>query len=277
MRYFIVICSFLGLSACSLWNGASSNNAIWSVQDQRYISQQQLWRELAQADVVIIGEKHDNQEHQRIELETLKQLADRRVQASVVLEMLNQDQQVLLDQVKQNPVDNEQLAQALNWSTGWDWQQYGTLVEYLIEQDSALLAANFNREQIKALYHNAPNLTGSASTASSVQQKLTEQVRLSHCNKLPESQLAPMVAIQQNRDRLMATKLAHADKPSALITGAFHARKDMGVPLHLQDLHVHNAKVLLLLEDKQVVPSNSADYIWYTTPAPEQDYCAQLN
>ena len=107
--------------------------------------------------------------------------------------------------------------------------------------------------------------------------KLVGQVRAGHCGMLPENQLPAMLAVQQQRDRRMAERLQAAPQPALLFAGAYHVRKDLGIPLHLADLGVSGeSKVLLLAEVGERVEPGEADYVWYTAAMPEQDYCAQL-
>jgi uncharacterized iron-regulated protein len=86
-----------------------------------------------------------------------------------------------------------------------------------------------------------------------------------------------MLAVQQQRDRRMAEALLAAPLPSLLIAGAYHVRRELGVPLHLGDLHAEaGTQVLILAEVGSVVSAGSADYVWYTPAQPEQDHCAKL-
>jgi uncharacterized iron-regulated protein len=86
-----------------------------------------------------------------------------------------------------------------------------------------------------------------------------------------------MLAVQQQRDRRMAERLLAAPTPALLLAGAFHVRKDLGVPLHLKDLGASEGNaVLILAETGRTVTAESADYVWYTAAQPEQDHCAQL-
>lgn len=241
-----------------------------------------LVSELAKAPLVLLGEKHDNPDHHALQLWLIKALAARRAQGSVVLEMLTLDQQEAVTQTQKQaqagalPSD---LSAALNWHKGWDWQQYGDLVSHLIQQPYPLLASNLNRAELMEIYRNPPVLKGTASTAPQVTQDLSEQIREAHCNKLPEAQLPAMLAVQQQRDRSMAKVLLAAPQPSLLIAGAYHVRYDLGVPLHISDLHSDLAdqqRVLIFAEADQDIKPDSADFIWYTPAVAEQDYCADL-
>ena len=86
-----------------------------------------------------------------------------------------------------------------------------------------------------------------------------------------------MLAVQQQRDRRMAEALLAAPQPSLLLAGAFHVRRDLGVPLHLSDLgDKAGSLVLILAEAGQPVSAAQADFVWYTPALPKQDYCADF-
>ena len=106
----------LALSACSSVapvNGAATGSAATSAaQDVRQLGEivdlrsgqrltaEQLLARLAAAPRVIVGEQHDQLSHHRIEQWLLQQLQGQRPQGSVLLEMLNPDQQAKVDKVK---------------------------------------------------------------------------------------------------------------------------------------------------------------------------------
>jgi uncharacterized iron-regulated protein len=110
-----------------------------------------------------------------------------------------------------------------------------------------------------------------------VREALLAQIRESHCNLLPESQLPAMLAVQQQRDRRMAQALVAATEPSVLVAGAFHVRRELGVPLYLKDLNAESGtQVLILAEVGSTLSAEAADFVWYTPAQPEQDHCAVL-
>lgn len=240
----------------------------------------QLLERLAVAPKVLVGEQHDNPDHHALQLWLLRALAAQRPQGSLLLEMLTLDQQAKVDHVRaaiaagQAPLD---ILSALAWQPGWAWSLYGPLVQHALHQSYPLLAANLERREIMQIYTQVPHLQGQASTAQPVREALLKQIRQSHCDLLPEGQLPAMLAVQQQRDRRMAEALIAAPGPSLLVAGAFHVRRELGVPLHLQDLHAaEGLQVLILAEVGSQVAAESADFVWYTPAQPEQDHCATL-
>jgi uncharacterized iron-regulated protein len=244
------------------------------------ISPGQLLERLARVERVLVGEQHDNPDHHALQLWLLRELNRQRPQGSVLMEMLNPEQQGKVDQARATAREGRSLGDpfdALAWQPGWDWSFYGPLVLHQLRQPYPLLAANLDRSEIMQIYRQRPTLEGEHSGATEVQARLLDDIRESHCGLLPENQLPAMLAVQQQRDRRMAEALLAAPQPGLLLAGAFHVRKDLGVPLHLADLGVHaDTQVLILAEVGRVVNASMADYVWFTAAQPEQDHCAKL-
>lgn len=244
------------------------------------ISPEQLVERLARAPRVLVGEQHDNPDHHALQLWLSRELAAQRPQGSVLMEMLNPSQQAKVEQAQaqthagQPPAD---AYAALAWQPGWGWGLYGALVQYQLRQPYPLLSANLDRDEIMQIYQERPVLQGQASTAKAVQEKLQEDIRESHCGLLPDSQIPAMLAVQQQRDRRMAERLAAAPQPALLLAGAFHVRKDLSVPLHLADLGAGEGNLVLILAEVGKEPAvGSADYVWYTAANVPEDHCAKL-
>jgi uncharacterized iron-regulated protein len=191
--------------------------------------------------------------------------------------MLTPDQQPRVDDVRRTSTPPADLPGALAWQSGWDWNLYGPIVRFALTQPYPLLAANLDTPEVRAVYANPPTLSGSRSNAASVKDELLKQVSESHCGLLPTSQMPAMLAVQQQRDRRMAERLLAAPTPSLLFAGAYHARKDVGAPIHVLDLGEPQAPAVLMLAEQgsEVTPA-MADYVWYTPATPPQDYCAQM-
>lgn len=235
---------------------------------------------LAKAPRVLVGEQHDNPDHHALQVWLLQALGERRAQGSLLLEMLEPQQQARVDAVKAALAEGREpkdLPAQLAWQKGWDWALYGPLVRRALAQPYPLLAANLDPQEVKRIYAERPELHGTASTAAGVREALLAQIGASHCGMLPKSQWPAMLAVQQQRDRRMAERLLAAPSPALLVAGAYHARRDLGVPLHLADLGAGaDSPVVLLAEVGTSVEPGSADFVWYTPAVPAQDYCAEI-
>ena len=244
------------------------------------LSPAHLVERLASAERLLIGEQHDNPDHHALQLWLLQALASRRAPGSLLLEMLEPEQQAQVDAVHAEVASGHwpgDLPAALAWRPGWDWQQYGALVRHALARPEPLLAANLDRGERGQIDRNPPLPQGRVSTTAAVRAALQQEIHESHCGLLPASQLPAMLAVQQQRDRRMAERLLAAPAPAILLAGGYHVRRDLGVPLHLTDLGGdESALVLQLAQVGQPVAASQADFVWYTPAPPPQDYCAAL-
>ncbi len=291
MRIFVLPLLLLLLSACQTlpplpeWQspegrGHADLGAIVDLRSGERLSAAQLVQQLAEADYVLVGERHDNPDHHALQLWLLQALAERRSQGSLLLEMLTPEQQPAVARTQTQlrrgePV--EDLPTTLAWSPGWPWRLYGPLVSYALAQPFSLMPANLTRAEIGQIYREVPHLHDGESTRAEVAEALRAQIVDSHCGMLPDSQVPAMLAVQQQRDRRMAARLLAAPKPTMLIAGGFHARRDLGAPLHLRDLGGSgNVQVLMLAEVGERVAAQQANFVWYTAAQPAKDYCEQM-
>jgi len=274
----ILMLALLMLSACQ--HVSTPPPVVGEIRDLRSdqaLTAEELIERLEKSSRLIVGEQHDNRDHHELQLWLLQSLGQRRPQGSLLLEMLTPDQQPRVDDVRHASTPPADLPGALTWQSGWDWNLYGPIVRFALTQPYPLLAANLDTPEVRAVYVNPPTLSGSRSNAASVKDELLKQVSDSHCGLLPTSQMPAMLAVQQQRDRRMAERLLAAPTPSLLFAGAYHARKDVGVPIHVLDLGEPQAPAVLMLAEQgsEVTPA-MADYVWYTPATPPQDYCAQM-
>jgi uncharacterized iron-regulated protein len=274
----ILLLAVLVLSACQHVSAPPPiTGQIRDLRTGRSLTAAELVARLAKPARVIVGEQHDNRDHHQLQLWLLQTLGQRRPQGSLLLEMLTPDQQLRVDDVRNASTPQIDLPGALAWQSGWDWDLYGPIVRFALGQPYPLLAANLSDNEVRAFYAQPPGLSGSRSNAPSVKDELLAQISGSHCGLLPKSKMPAMLAVQQQRDRRMAERLRAAPEPSLLFVGAYHARKDVGVPLHILDLGEPEAPIVLMLaqQGSEVTPA-MADYVWYTPASPAPDYCEEM-
>lgn len=274
----MVILAVLMLSACQhVSTPPPVVGEILDLHSGERLTAQELLARLAKPSRLIVGEQHDNRDHHELQRWLLQALGERRPQGSLLLEMLTPDQQLRVDDVRHASTQPADLPGALAWQSGWDWNLYGPIIRFALTQPYPLLAANLDTVEVRALYAQPPALSGTRSNAAPVKSELLAQISESHCGLLPQSQMPAMLAVQQQRDRRMAERLLAAPTPSLLFAGAYHARKDIGVPIHVLDLGAPEAPVVLMLAQQGgEVTAAMADYVWYTPGTPAPDYCAEM-
>ncbi len=275
MRYLILLAA-LALGACSqtpVKTSAGNIDKLGNITDLHSgatLTPEQLLTRLAQQPRVILGEKHDNPYHHQIEQWLVQQLPQRRPQGSVLMEMINPNQQAQVDKVKQwlqsDPtVRDGRVAELIAWQPGWKWELYGGVTMAAMRAPYPLWSANLDRSEITVFYQQPQFPAGQLSAQPAVRKALEETIRTSHGGKIEADQLHAMLAIQQQRDRRMAERLLAAPTPALLIAGGYHAAKSVGVPLHVRDLQPAAVPTVLMLAEPGVqVDANTADYLWIT-------------
>ncbi|ASM13201.1 ChaN family lipoprotein [Serratia marcescens] len=275
MRYLILLAA-LALGACSQTpvktpaSDVASMGNITDLHSGATLTPEQLLTRLAQQPRVIVGEKHDNPYHHQIEQWLVQQLPQLRPQGSVLMEMINPNQQAQVDKVKQwlqsDPtVRDGRVAELIAWQPGWEWALYGGVTMAAMRAPYPLWSANLDRSEIAAFYQQPQFPAGQLSSQPAVRKALEETIRTSHGGQIEAAQLHAMLAIQQQRDRRMAERLLAAPTPALLIAGGYHAAKSVGVPLHVRDLQPAAAPTVLMLAEPGVqVDAHTADYLWIT-------------
>lgn len=273
----LVLCGSLMLAACQQPARTDSqddislipaSSQIRNAQTGEQLTPEQLLSTLSRAPMVIVGEEHTNVAHHDIELWLLKNLQKQRPQGSVLLEMIDSDQQEVVNRVKHavqtgTTMRETRIQSVLNWKSGWPWPLYRGVVLMALEGEYPLLAANISREKVGELYRNPVFPEGERTRDKSVQDALSAVITLMHNGEIAPEQLHAMLSIQQNRDRFMAQQLMAAPRPALLIAGGYHAAKGVGVPVHLADLNAEKPVVLMLSTTGTNVSAAQADYIWF--------------
>jgi len=240
-----------------------------------WIGPLELVEHLALAPRVVIGEKHDNPDHHSLQHWLLEQLHGRRSQGALVMEMIGPEQQQQVDHLHGKPLPTDpELIEVLGWGTGWDWAQYGALIRWGLTYPRQLLAANLGREEMLEFYRQPQPLTDVYDDEA--RARLTEVMDDAHCRKLPQAHLPAMLSIQQARDQRMAQVLGEARAPAILLAGNFHARRDLGMPLHWAGREDSLIIVMLVEAGSDLPDSRQADFVWITAATPERDYCADI-
>lgn len=189
------------------------------------------------AEVVILGEVHDNPGHHARQAEVLAALTP----SAIVFEMISADQAALVTPALAN--DAEALATALDWAnSGWpDFAMYAPL--FAFGAQVPIFGAGIAREAARGAFDAgaAAVFTGDAArfglTAAlpEREQAAREAEQMAaHCDALPPEVLPGFVEAQRLRDAALAAAaldaLAAHGPPVAIITGNGHARRDQGVP-----------------------------------------------
>jgi uncharacterized iron-regulated protein len=270
---------------------------IWDVKAGAFVEPSAMLSRLAGVHFVLLGERHDNPDHHRLEGRVLGELAKVGRRPAVVFEMLEVQQQADVDQYLARADANAAgFGAALAWEkTSWPpFKEYQPIFDAAFASKLTILAGNLAQADAKALVKQG---TGALSAErvrelrldqafpAPLEATLADELRASHCGMLPENLLAPMALAQHARDAQMAKVLARGGSKdgAVLISGGGHARLDRGVP-HYLALDAPGASVASLSfrevqhgdadAKSYAAEEGPFDYVWFTPRGSDEDPCA---
>lgn len=240
----------------------------------------ELFASLPSADVVFLGEVHDNSEHHENQARAIVAIAP----AAIVFEMLTREQ---AERIPDSLPSKDTLEALLDWeSSGWpDFSLYFPVFRAAAE--ARFYGAELPREAARAaMEHDVTDVFGPDYRRFGLDQPLPAQQQAerealqsaAHCHALPDHLLPAMVAIQRLRDAMLAQTALQAHEetggPVIVITGTGHARTDWGAPFKLSqaapDLQI------ISVGQFESAPDGAPpfDYWIVTDPAARPDPCA---
>jgi uncharacterized iron-regulated protein len=262
--------------------------------------------------LLLMGEQHDQLDHQRQIAAEVARLANEGRLRAVVMEMadVGRDTAAL-----PRDADEARVRAALGWNeAGWPWPHYSAVVMAAVRAGVPVLGGNLPRVQNRAAMGDAGLDTR---VEPGVRQQIGVAVNEGHCGLLPLRQLPAMVRVQIARDLSLAGTLARASgvtppvgalpvlgaasgpamadaapwgaAPEALAAalasaargdavvllhaGERHVARDAGVPLHLAAMGLDPARAhVVVFGDSEAL----ADERRSAELTPRQDECKRL-
>ncbi|HMA15698.1 MAG TPA: ChaN family lipoprotein, partial [Kiloniellaceae bacterium] len=271
---------------------------LWDTRSGARTDERQLLAEAAQARWVLIGEKHDNATHHRLQARIVDALGSGGRRLAVVWEMAEPEHAQALQAARLDSV--AALGEALAWEArGWPaWPEYQPIAEAALRHGLPMYPGKPARALVRSTSRGEPlpedlaqRLAWQQPYPPGIEAALLEELRDSHCGALPEAALDGMLRVQRLWDAWMADSLLAAgpsdgDSDGAiLIAGSGHAREDRAVPWHLRQRGAGESLTLALVEvirgrevpgDYVAFDAASVDYVWFTPRVDEDDPCAGM-
>jgi uncharacterized iron-regulated protein len=267
-----------------------------------WIEEGALFDSLAQADFVLLGERHDHPDHHALQARIVDALVARGRRPAVAFEMLDADDAPAVAAAVAGPGDAAARAGALRAGVAWDesgWPDfalYAPVFESALAAALPIAAANLPRAELHAIGRGGAAALPPARRAALAldaaadpeeRAALVEQIREAHCGHAPEAALDRMVDVQRAWNAQLARALVDAAGPTpegaggaVLIAGNEHVRRDRGAPRWLARFApVARIAALGLVEvdpaDPGATPDDAApfDYVWLTPRLDLEDPC----
>lgn len=279
---------------------------IWRPSSGRFIPPSALITALARADFVLLGEKHDNADHHRLQAWIVRALIERGRRPAVAFEMFTADQAPLIaGHLANHPKAAAGIGRAVNWpKTGWpDWSLYEPLAQAALDAGLPVVAANLPSPLVEKIKKGGLQALAPAFVArlglegaleAEIEAAMAREIFDTHCGLLPRNRVGPFVEIQRARDAHMARAIVEASAGeldgAVLITGAGHARRDRGVPMHLARMAPEKSVAALALIEAVNEKSAAAryaesfgadnlpfDFVWFTARHDLADPCEKFS
>ncbi len=268
------------------------NGTLWDTRSGKPVDEAVLFAEATAADWVLLGEKHDNAEHHRLQARVVGALGRAGRRVAVVWEMAEPAQAEALRAARLATVDD--LGRALDWEArGWpDWADYQPIAEQALTHDLPMLPGKPPRDLVRSIGQGnslsekmASHLRWSRVYSPEVAAELLEDLEISHCGALPPAAVASMAEVQRFWDAWIAASMREATTMSGLgtdgavlIAGSGHVREDRAVPWHLEGESLTLAFVEVIEDRKSAMdyPSFNPrlfDFVWFTPRVDENDPC----
>jgi uncharacterized iron-regulated protein len=234
----------------------------------------------AGADVVILGEFHDNPTHHAHQARAVATLAPK----ALVFEMLTPE---AASKMPDTLPDAATLGQIFGWeAAGWpDFSMYYPI--FAAAPTARVYGAEVPRTEARRAIKDGPiAVFGPEAAAYGLTDPLppddqsareAEQAK-AHCDALPPDLLPAMVDVQRLRDaalaRAVVQAMADTGGPVAVITGNGHARRDQGLAQPLARV-APDLSVLAIAQFEEKAPAAPPFDLWLLTPTiPRDDPCA---
>jgi uncharacterized iron-regulated protein len=277
---------------------------IWRTGTRSFVDVEMLMEAAGRADFVLLGEKHDNPDHHRLESAVVETLIRSGRHPAIAFEMFTADQSPALDAyLAAHPRDAVGIAAAIGWDErGWSpWPQYRPIAQAALDAGLPVVAADLARQTIRDVARTGPAALDPAFVARlaldrplepQIEDAMELELKMSHCNLLSDEAARRMAFVLRARDAYMADRLVAArDAASAdsavLVSGFGHARSDRGVPWQLARLAPGRTTVAIALIEvsaERPEPGDYAeilgatalpfDFVWFTPRADLDDPCA---
>ena len=231
-----------------------------------------LMRELAQSNVLLLGETHDRYDIHRWQLHVCTAMRTLRNDIAIGFEMFPRRLQPVLDQWVAGSLERDEFLKAAEWGKVWGFpaELYLPIFHFCREFGVPMLALNCYRELVtrvgKEGWDAVPvderdGLTPSASATPAYRQYLFDITGGGSPRRKVTSPQAPdfdrFVRAQQTWDRAFACNIARmqaTDSPPLVIgiIGRGHLEFGHGTPFQLKDLGIDKVTTLMPNDASQV-------------------------
>jgi uncharacterized iron-regulated protein len=265
---------------------------IWSVRERRFVSPAELERVARTARLLLLGERHGNPEHHRLQGRLLEAAGGDGRPVALVAEQLDFAAQPAIDACRRDCADfGAELGARVDWErSGWPpYARYVPVYAAAARVGAGVYAGNPGAARVRALARGAAAEPAEGWLARADRPlpargraRLVADLVAGHCGQLAPAHAEPLVRAQRVRDAALAATLERVRPPdgvAVLVAGNGHVRRDYGVPRLLAEPAVVVA--FMEVEPRATSPAaygpgDAYDYLWFTARVDEPDPCQRF-
>jgi uncharacterized iron-regulated protein len=247
------------------------------------------------AQVIYLGEQHDNPVHHRHQRAVLEALLADGVRPAIGFEMLSASSQPAVDAAIADRPGPEQLGERLRWrEAGWpDFSMYWPLFELALRERLPVIALDLDRHLTRAIAREG--LAAAGPDADRLRSLLPPDgardadvhrvIFDAHCGLVPDERVRRLVEAWHARNVGMARRIAEAldDRRRVVVIAGRGHQAPGGLPAQLEALRPGTRQIVVDLvevpagEDPRALAVRStADAVWATPAVTRPDPCAPL-
>ncbi|MBD2088748.1 ChaN family lipoprotein [Microcoleus sp. FACHB-1515] len=275
-----------GLAALLLlWTAPAQAQRVEIPNRSQSVNIQTFLADLAEAQIVYLGETHDSPADHAAQLEIIRSLHQQNLQLAIGMEMFQQQFQSVIDRYLAGEITEEELREQTEFDSRWgfDWEFYAPILRYARDRQIPVIALNVPTEITRQV---AQGGLESLSESDRVQIPPASEIRT---DNLQYRQMVQEIYDQFHQghgvsdgfenfflaqvlwDETMATNVAnfaqsHPNYQVVVLAGQGHLVFGYGIPDRVQRRlgTVEQRSILLNSSPEAQQEPNIADYFWFS-------------
>ena len=242
------------------------------------------------AEVVYLGELHDNALHHAIQTRILEELVLGGARPAVAFEMVPETRQAALDTAIRSQASPVEVERQLGWAAqGWpDFTMYWPLFDLARRHDLPVVATDLDpavtrrisRDGMGAAGEDPARLRSALPDDPARDQAIARRIRAAHCDRVSESRAVRMLESWYARNVVIARRITEAltrTPQVVVIIGRGH-QSPGGVPEQVDALRRGTRQLVVALAegDSGPPPETAGDVVWLTPSRPRPNPCLSL-
>lgn len=259
-------------------------NTYFGVRANEFKTLDDIFFELLPAQIILIGEKHDEYSHHLFQLEVIKRFYQYfGYNIAIGLEMVQRPFQKYLDDFIEGKISEEELLEKIEYYERWkfDYRLYRDIFSFAKEKKIKLIALDLPQELVKKVFKEG------LTNFSEEDKKFLPEMDLNHPyykeflrkvylehNFGNETNFEYFYQAQLLRDEGMAEEIVNflrknPNKKILVLVGKGHLQNKYGIPSAIKRRNFFNFKTIVLGEVEDLSPS-IADY-WFNPISKEYE------